>query len=172
MSFIGRPRTCSSLIDGPGRLSLYTVSTILRQTLTGCRLRTPREVEGYNRSSRRISLVLWGWTGTFEAALISLYKWYRSVMLGGLHSIRRMARQFTAQLQRSLFKDNKSRSLHESGTILCDGVFEQAPQTDAKHFRKCSGFLRVQCWGRKQDWHKTPHLKEFGAETKQISIET
>ena len=50
------------------------------------------------------------------------------------HLIQCMARQFTAQLQRSLSKDNKSKSLHGSGTILCDGVFEQAPQTNAKYF--------------------------------------
>ena len=50
------------------------------------------------------------------------------------HSIQCMARQFTAHLQGSLSKDNKSKSLHGSGTILCNGVFEQAPQTDAKYF--------------------------------------
>ena len=65
------------------------------------------------------------------------------------HSIQRMARQFTAQLQGSLSKDNKSQSLHGSGTILSDGVFEQAPQTDAKRFRTCSSSLHVQSWSRK-----------------------
>ena len=65
------------------------------------------------------------------------------------HSIRRMAHQFTAQVQNSLSKDNTSQSLQESGTILCDGVFEQAPHTYAKHFCACSGSLRVQSWGRK-----------------------
>ena len=59
------------------------------------------------------------------------------------HSIQRMACQFTAQLQGSLSKDNKSQSLLGSGTILCDGAFEQAPQADAKHFRMCSGSLFV-----------------------------
>ena len=34
------------------------------------------------------------------------------------HSIQCMAHQFTAQLQRSLSKDNKPQSLHGSGTIL------------------------------------------------------
>ena len=57
------------------------------------------------------------------------------------HSIQCMAQQFTAQLQGSLSKDNKSQSLHGSRTNLCDGVFEQAPQTDAKHFRACSSSL-------------------------------
>ena len=65
------------------------------------------------------------------------------------HSIHRMTRQFTAQLQGSLSKDNKLQSLDGSGTILCDGVFEQTPQTYAKHFCKCRGSLHVQSWGRK-----------------------
>ena len=83
VSFIRGPRTCSSLIDGPGNFSLCTVSTILQQTLTGCTLGAPRAVEGYDRSSRGISLVLWGWTVTIVTAVISSCKWYRSVMLGG-----------------------------------------------------------------------------------------
>ena len=41
------------------------------------------------------------------------------------HLIRHMARQFTTQLQGSLSKDNKLQNMHGSGTILCDGVFEQ-----------------------------------------------
>ena len=65
------------------------------------------------------------------------------------HSIQCMARQFTAQLQGSLSKDNKPQSLHESGTILSDGVFKQAPQTDAKHFCTCKSSLRVQSWSKK-----------------------
>ncbi len=81
MSFIEGPQTCSSSIDGPGNFSLSTVSTILQQTMTGCTLHAPGAVEGYNRSSRRISLVLWGWTVTFTEALISSCKWYRSVLL-------------------------------------------------------------------------------------------
>ena len=59
------------------------------------------------------------------------------------HLVQRMALQFTAQLQGILFKDNKSQNLHGSGTILSGGVFEQAPQTDAKHFRTCSSSLRL-----------------------------
>ena len=59
------------------------------------------------------------------------------------HSIQRTARQFTAQLQGSLYRDNKLQSLHGSGTILCDGVFEQAPQTDTKHFRTRAAVLVV-----------------------------
>ena len=65
------------------------------------------------------------------------------------HSIQRMACQFTAQLQGSPSEDKKSQRLHGSGMILCDVVFEQAPQTYAKHFRTCSGSLRVQSWSRK-----------------------
>ena len=72
------------VLGGPGNFSLCTVSTILQQTLTGCKIRvTPRAVEGYNRSSRHISLVLWGWIVTFVTALIPSCKWCRSVMLGG-----------------------------------------------------------------------------------------
>ena len=75
------------------------------------------------------------------------------------HSIQSMAHQFTAQLQGNLSKDNKSQSLHVGGTILSDDVFEQVPQTDSKHFRTCSGSLRVQSWGRKpmhgQYWRLT-----------------
>ena len=41
-------------------------------------------------------------------------------------------------------KDNKSQRLHGIGTILCDGVFEQAPQTDVKHVSTCSSSLLVQ----------------------------
>ena len=52
--------------------------------------------------------------------------------------------QFTAQLQGSLSKDNKSQRVHGSGTILSHGVFEQGPQTDAKHFHSRNGSLRVQ----------------------------
>ena len=115
---------------------------------------------GLDRSSRRISLVLWGWTVAFVTALISSCKWYRGVMLGGppiqsnawpvslLHSCRRVSLN-TAQLQDSLSKYYKSQSLHGSGTILCDSVFEQAPQTDAKHFHTCSSSLCVQSWRRK-----------------------
>ena len=68
---IGGTRTCSSWIDKLRNFSLCTVYTILQQTLTGCTLRAPRAVEGYNRSRQRISLVLWGWTVNFVAALIS-----------------------------------------------------------------------------------------------------
>ena len=60
-----------------------------------------------------------------------------------------MAHQFTTQLQENLSKDNKSQNLHGSGTILSDGVFEQAPHTDAKHSRTCSSYLRVHSCSRK-----------------------
>ena len=71
-----------------------------------------------------------------------------------------MARQFTAQLLKSLSKDNKSPSLHGSGTILSGGVFEQAPQTDVKHFRMCSSSLRVQSWSRKPMYGQYRSLTE------------
>ena len=59
------------------------------------------------------------------------------------YSIKSMACRFTAQLRRDLAKDDTSQSLHGSGTVASDGVFEQAPQMDAKHFRMCNSSLRV-----------------------------
>ena len=43
------------------------------------------------------------------------------------YSIKRVARRFTAQLQGYLARDDASQSLHGSGTVASDGVFEQAP---------------------------------------------
>ena len=63
--------------------------------------------------------------------------------------IKSMACHFTAQLRRDLAKDDTSQSLHGSGTVPSDGVFEQAPQMDAKHFRMCYSSLRVRSWSRK-----------------------
>ena len=65
------------------------------------------------------------------------------------YSIKSMACRFNAQLRRDLAKDNTSQILHGSGTVAPDGVFEQAPQMDAKHFRKCNSCLRVLPWSRK-----------------------
>ena len=65
------------------------------------------------------------------------------------YSIKSMACRFTAQLRRDLAKDDTSQNLHGSGTVASDGVFEQAPQMDAKHFRMCNSSLRVRSWSRK-----------------------
>ena len=134
VSFIEGLQTCSSLMDGPGNFSLYTVSTILQQTLTNYTLRAPRAVEGYNRSSRHISLVLWRWTVTFVTALV-MQMVQECDARRSSHSIQRMAQQFSAQLQESLSKDmcaTSCRVCMEVGPcILSGGVFEQAPQTDA-----------------------------------------
>ena len=65
------------------------------------------------------------------------------------HSIKRMACRYTAQLQRSLALDNKSQSLHGNASILVEGGFEQAPETDARHYRRYCGSLRVQSWSGK-----------------------
>ena len=65
------------------------------------------------------------------------------------YSIKSMACRFTAQLRRDLAKDDTSQDLHGSGTVASDGVFEQAPQMDAKHFRMCNSSLRVRSWSRK-----------------------
>ena len=76
------------------------------------------------------------------------------------HSIQRMARQFTVQLQGSLSKENKSHSLHVSRTILCDGVLKQTPQTDAKYSCTCSSSLRVHSWSRKPMHGQYRHFTE------------
>ena len=65
------------------------------------------------------------------------------------YSIKSMACRFAAQLRRDLAKDDTSQSLHGSGTVTSDCVFEQAPQMDAKHFRMCNSSLRVRLWSRK-----------------------
>ena len=65
------------------------------------------------------------------------------------YSIKSKACRFNAQLRRDLAKDDTSQSLHGSGTVVSDGVFEQAPQMDAKHFRICNSSLRVRSWSRK-----------------------
>ena len=65
------------------------------------------------------------------------------------YSIKSMACRFTAHLQRDLAKDDTSQSLHGSGTVASDGIFEQAPRMDAKHFCKCNSSLRVRSWSRK-----------------------
>ena len=52
------------------------------------------------------------------------------------------------------------QGLHESGTILCDDVFEQAPQTNAKHFCTCSNSLCVHSWNRKPMHSQYCHLTE------------
>ena len=65
------------------------------------------------------------------------------------YSIKSMACRFTAQLRRDLAKDDTSQNLHGSGTVASDGVFKQAPQMDAKHFRMCNSSLRVRSCSRK-----------------------
>ena len=70
-----------------------------------------------------------------------------------LHSIRRMACRFTAQLQRSLASDDKSQSLHRNASIWVEGGFEQAPETDARHYRTCCSSLCVRFWnGKPMHW--------------------
>ena len=59
------------------------------------------------------------------------------------HSIKRIACRFTAQLRRSLASDDKSQNLHRNASISVEGGFEQAPETDARHYRTCYSSLRV-----------------------------
>ena len=51
------------------------------------------------------------------------------------HSIKRMFCRFTAQLWRSLALDDKSQNLHRNASISVEGGFEQALETDARHYR-------------------------------------
>ena len=75
------PRTCSSLIGGPGSSSLCTVSTILRQTWTDCMLLAMKEVEACSRSRQCTSLALWGWNVISVIVPIRICSWYMSVTL-------------------------------------------------------------------------------------------
>ena len=54
-----------------------------------------------------------------------------------------------AQLQRSLALDDKLQNLHRNASISVEGGFEQAPETDARHYRMCSSSLRVRSWSGK-----------------------
>ena len=65
------------------------------------------------------------------------------------HSIKRMACRFTSQLGRSLASDGKSQNLHRNASISVEGGFEQAPETDAGHYRTCCSSLRVRSWSGK-----------------------
>ena len=60
-----------------------------------------------------------------------------------------MDRRFTAQMQGDLARDVASQSLHGSGTVAFDGVFEQAPRMAAKHFRKGNTSLCVRSCSEK-----------------------
>ena len=64
-------------------------------------------------------------------------------------SIKHMACRFTAQLRRSLASDDKSQSLHRNASISVEGGFEQAPETDARHYRTRCSSLGVLSWSGK-----------------------
>ena len=65
------------------------------------------------------------------------------------HSIKRMACRFAAQLRRSLASDDKPQSLHINASISVEDVFDQASETDARHYRTCCSSLRVRSWSWK-----------------------
>ena len=65
------------------------------------------------------------------------------------HSINRMACRFTEQLQMSLALDDKSQNLHRNASISFKGGFEQAPETDVKHYRRCCSSVRLRSWSGK-----------------------
>ena len=60
-----------------------------------------------------------------------------------------MACHFTALLRKNLALDGKLQSLHRNASILVEGGFEQAPDTDATHYRTCCSSLRVRSWSWK-----------------------
>ena len=66
-----------------------------------------------------------------------------------LHSIKRMACRFIAQMRKSLASDDKLQRLHRNAFISVEGVFEQAPETDARHYRTRYSSLRVRSWSGK-----------------------
>ena len=81
------------------------------------------------------------------------------------HSIKRMACRFTAQLRRSLASDDKSKSLHMNASISVEGGFEQAPETDARHYRTCCSSLCVWSWSEK------PMLGQYHRLTEQPPVD-
>ena len=76
------------------------------------------------------------------------------------HSIMRMACRFTAQLRRSVASNDKLQSLHRNASISVEGGFEQAPETDARHYRTCCSFLHVRSWSGKPMHGQYRHLTE------------
>ena len=59
------------------------------------------------------------------------------------HSIECMACRFTAQLRRSLASDERFQNLHRNASISVECDFEQASETNARHYRTCCSFVRV-----------------------------
>ena len=106
-----------------------------------------KEVEACSRSRQCTSLALWGWNVISVIVPIPRCSLYMSVTLEVPGT--RSRAWLVALLHRDLAKDDTSQSLHGSGTVASDGVFEQAPQMDAKHFRMCDSSLRVRSWSRK-----------------------
>ena len=89
-------------------------------------------------------------TNNFELIIIIIIIIIRECDSGkSSHSIKRMACRFTAQLRRSLALDDKSQNLHRNASISVEGGFEQAPKTDARHYRTCCSSLRVRSWSGK-----------------------
>ena len=60
-----------------------------------------------------------------------------------------MACHFTAQLWRNLASDDKLKNLQGNASISVEGGFEQAPETDVRHYHTCCSSLRVRYWSRK-----------------------
>ena len=76
-----------------------------------------------------------------------------------------MAGRFTAQLQRSLASDDKSQNLHRNASISVKGGLEQAPETDARHYRTSCSSLCVRSWSGK------PMHGQYRRLTEQLSVD-
>ena len=113
-------------------------------------LHAMKEFGGYNRSRQCISLALWRWTVISVAVPIRICSLYLSVILEGPGT------RSSAWLVPLLYScrgirlgTTRRRACTEVGPWRLDGVFEQAPRMDAKHFHKCSSYLRVRSWSGK-----------------------
>ena len=112
VSFIGRPRTCSSLIDGPENFSTHGVhhpAADVDRLYAMCTKggRGLQQIEStYQSCIVGLDCYLHNSSDLFMQ-MVQEYDARRSS-----HSIQCMARQSTGQLQGSLAKNNKSQSLH------------------------------------------------------------
>ena len=80
---------------------------------------------------------------TFMTVLIPSCRWHRSVILGGslIQTNAWHGPSVYCTVAGDSGRDNMLQNLYGSGTISCDGVFQQAPQADEKHLHMCSSSL-------------------------------
>ena len=148
-SSIGGERTCSSSIDGPESSSLCTVSTMLLQTLTDCTFLavTGKGLQQIESTYQSCIVMLNCYLADSSDPFMQMIRECDSGKFS--HTIKRMACRFTVQLQRNLASGDKLQNLHSNASISVEGGFEQAPETDARHYRTCCSSLRVRSWNGK-----------------------